>query len=179
MIPCNLHGQFVFNSDNNDVLTFCPKKRAFSESTEIPAPGPDLSAPFFAAGWTKKGNINWKNWIISWEQRWSSDECICLPSSFKSWCWHHIWDLKVCCWLSPLLHEVLLWLLRFSPLLGRQRTAKWMCYFYNSFIEQRTEFLGVYQWCLASLEPNNLRRNLPGNWVILILSGQKPWTRII
>ena len=71
-MPCNLRGQFVFNSDNNDVLTFCPKKRAFSESTEIPAPGPDLSAPFFAAGWTKKGNINWKNWIISWQQRWST-----------------------------------------------------------------------------------------------------------
>ena len=49
---------FVFNIDNNNyVLTFCPKKRAFSESTEIPAPGPDLSAPFFAAGWTKRENI--------------------------------------------------------------------------------------------------------------------------
>ena len=47
--------------------------------------------------------------------------------------------------------------------LGRKRTAKWMCYFYNSFIEQRTEFSGVYQSCLASFEPNKLRRNLPGN----------------
>ena len=63
-MPCNLHGHFVFNSDNNDVLTFCPKKRAFSESTEIPAPGPDLSAPFFAAGWTRKENIHWKKSLV-------------------------------------------------------------------------------------------------------------------
>ena len=31
-----------------------------------------------------------------------------------------MWVLKVCCWFSPLLQEVLLWLLRFSPLLKNQ-----------------------------------------------------------
>ena len=64
MMPWFCVASLFFNSDNNDVLTFCPKKRAFSESTEIPAPGPDLSAPFFVAGWTKKENINWKNSLV-------------------------------------------------------------------------------------------------------------------
>ena len=46
----------------------------------------------------------------------------------------------VCCWFSPLLREVFLWVLRFSPLLKnqyfqipirpgiRRRTTMWMCY---------------------------------------------------
>ena len=49
----------------------------------------------------------------------------------------------VCCWFSPLLWEVFLWVLQFSPLLknqhfqipifdqgsGRRRKTLWMCYF--------------------------------------------------
>ena len=56
-------------------------------------------------------------------------------------CNHFMQPIPVCCWFSPLLREVFLRVLRFSPLLknqhfqflfdqksGRRRTTMWMCY---------------------------------------------------
>ena len=79
------------------------------------------------------------------EQGWRSGESTRLPPmwpAFKSRRRHHMWvEFVFCCWFSPLLREVFLWVLRFSPLLknqhskfqfdqesGRRRTTMWMCY---------------------------------------------------
>ena len=76
-------------------------------------------------------------------KRWWSDESTRLPPMwpvFKSRRQYHMWvEIDVGCLFSPLLQEVSLWVLRFSPLLknqhfqfdqesGRQRTTLWMCY---------------------------------------------------
>ena len=62
-------------------------------------------------------------WPITWshleKQGWHTGESTRLPPlwpGFKSQRQHHYvgW---VCCWFSPLLREVFLWLLQFSPLL--------------------------------------------------------------
>ena len=39
---------------------------------------------------------------------------------FESWRRHHMWVEFVCCWFSPLLREVFLRVLQFSPLLKNQ-----------------------------------------------------------
>ena len=54
-----------------------------------------------------------------WEQGWYSGESTRLPPmwpGFKFWRQRHMLG-SVCCWFSPLLREVFLQVLRFSPLL--------------------------------------------------------------
>ena len=59
-------------------------------------------------------------WGLFGKQGWRSGESTCLPSMwFKSRHRCHMW-VEFCCWFSPLLLEVFLRVLWFSPLLKNQ-----------------------------------------------------------
>ena len=101
-------------------------------------------------------------YLLNREQRWHSGESTrLLPMwpRFKSWCRRHMW-VEFVVGSLPMLREVFLWVLRFSPLLRnqhfqipirpgiRRRTTMWMCnlqiviYLFILFISSVWQFIG-------------------------------------
>ena len=72
---------------------------------------------------------------------------------------------------------------RETPLRARERTNHKLNWHYgiNARIGTRATLVGgeCIHHCATLAQGKILRQNLPGNWVILIFSGQKPCTRII
>ena len=84
-------------------------------------------------------SLGMQSFFLFWEQGWHRGESTRLPPmwpGFESRRRHHMW-VEFCCWFSPLLREVFLQALRFSPLLktniskfqfNQESTSMWMCY---------------------------------------------------